>query len=231
MKALIFAAGRGERMAELTRSKPKPLLEIAGKPLIDYTVVGLKAAGFSELIVNLAYLGEQIKDYLGNGSRFGVRISYSEEPYPLETGGAISRALPLLGDKPFLVVNADVWTDYPFQNLLDYPFGQLGPDELGHLVMIPNPSHVPEGDFYLNESSLLQSESSTGAEARLTYSGIAVLHPRLVAEYPERREKFPLGEVFRKAIASGQLSGEVFRGQWRDIGTPERLLELQRHMQ
>lgn len=224
MKALIFAAGRGERMAELTREIPKPLLEVAGHPLIYYSVGHLAAAGITELVVNLAYLGEQIKEYLGNGSRFGVGIRYSEEPYPLETGGAISRALPLLGDDPFLVVNADVWTDFPFQHLLDYQFGA---DELGHLVMIPNPVHVPEGDFYLNESSLLQSEKGSNSQPRLTYSGIGLLHPKLVAEYPGRREKFPLGEVFRRAIAKGQLSGEVFAGQWRDIGTPERLLELQ----
>lgn len=221
---MIFAAGRGERMAELTRTKPKPLLEVAGKPLIDYTVRNLRDAGICDLVVNVAYLGEQIQEYLGDGSRFGVQIVYSEEAYPLETGGAISRALPLLGEQPFLIVNADVWTDYPFQHLLDYQFSS---DELGHLVMIPNPPHVPTGDFYLNESCLLQSEGSNVAQTRFTYSGIALLHPALVAQYPERREKFPLGEVFRAAIKNGQLSGEVFRGQWRDIGTPERLKELQ----
>lgn len=224
MRAMIFAAGRGERMGELTREKPKPLLEVAGQPLIDYTVRALQAAGVEDLVVNIAYLGGQIQRYLADGSRFGLRISYSEEPYPLETGGAIFRALPMLGEEPFLVVNADLWTDYPFRRLLEY---QLEPGDLGHLVMIPNPSHVPAGDFYLNESRRLQSEASEAVQARLTYSGIAVLDPALVADYPERREKFPLGEVFRRAIANGQLSGEVFRGEWQDVGTPERLRALQ----
>jgi N-acetyl-alpha-D-muramate 1-phosphate uridylyltransferase len=231
MKAMIFAAGRGERMAELTRTTPKPLLEVAGKPLIDYTVRRLQAAGIHDLVINVAYLGEQIQQYLGDGKSFGVRIVYSEEPCPLETGGAIARVLPLLGEAPFLVVNADVWTDYPFGRLRDY---RLGPRELGHLVMVPNPPHLPAGDFYLNDACLLQSEEQNAGQTQLaprfTYSGIALLRPALVANYPERQEKFPLGQVFRSAMQGGQLSGEIFRGEWRDIGTPERLSELRREM-
>ncbi|MCW8194455.1 nucleotidyltransferase family protein [Proteobacteria bacterium 005FR1] len=224
MKALIFAAGRGERMAELTRHTPKPLLVAGGKPLIQYTVERLRAGGVTELLVNIAYLGEQIRDFLGDGERFGVNVIYSQEPYPLETGGAILRALPLLGDAPFITVNADVWTDFDFTQLHRR---RPEPDELGHLVMVPNPAHVPGGDFYLNESGRLQSDNEAASAVRLTYSGIAVLHPQLVASYPKRREIFPLAEAFRWAMAAGRLNGEVFTGQWRDIGTPQRLRELE----
>jgi MurNAc alpha-1-phosphate uridylyltransferase len=224
MKAMIFAAGRGERMAELTRNTPKPLLTVAGKPLIHYTVEHLRAAEITDIVVNIAYLGEQIRDYLGNGDSLGVKISYSEEPCPLETGGAILRALPLLGTKPFVTVNADVWTDYDFTRLRSR---SLKAGELGHLVMVPNPPHVPEGNFSLNESGLLQSDNEAVGASRFTYGGIAVLDPALVADYPKRREIFPLAEAFRWAIAAGRLSGEVFAGQWRDIGTPERLQELE----
>lgn len=229
---MIFAAGRGERMGELTRHRPKPLLEVAGQPLIRYTVQRLQAAGIRDLVVNIAYLGEQIRDHLGDGRALGVEIVYSEEPYPLETGGAIARALPLLGDEPFVVINADVWTDYPVGRLLDR---KPVPGELGHLVMVPNPPQLPTGDFYLNEAGLLQSENNGASERftsrqRFTYSGIGLFHPELVADYPERREAFPLGEVFRAAMASRALSGEVYYGEWRDIGTPERLRELERQL-
>ncbi|MEX1032840.1 MAG: nucleotidyltransferase family protein [Cellvibrionaceae bacterium] len=227
MKAMIFAAGRGERMAELTRATPKPLLKVAGKPLIDYTVRRLQQAGIREMVINVAYLGEQIQQYLGDGSRLGVAIVYSREPYPLETGGAIGHALELLGEAPFVVVNADIWTDYPFEKLLNHQFDA---GKLGHLVMVPNPSQLPTGDFYLNEALLLQPERDNVARDSFTYSGIALLHPRLVAEYSRRREKFPLVEAFREAMQDQRLSGEVYRGQWRDIGTPERLRQLQQEV-
>lgn len=221
---MIFAAGRGERMTELTRDTPKPLLKVGGKPLIQYTVERLQAGGITDLVVNIAYLGEQIREFLGDGKRFGASIVYSEEPYPLETGGAILRALPLLGEAPFITVNADVWTDFDFSQLSRR--GLLA-DELGHLVMVPNPPHVPAGDFYLNESRHLQSESEAAGATRQTYSGMAVLHPELVASYPKRREIFPLAEAFRWAMAAERLSGETFDGEWRDIGTPRRLQELE----
>jgi MurNAc alpha-1-phosphate uridylyltransferase len=223
MKAMIFAAGRGERMGELTRSTPKPLLQVAGKPLIQYAVERLREAGIVELLVNVAYLGDQIRDYLGKGDHLGVDIVYSEEPYPLETGGAILRALPLLGSEPFVTVNADVWTDYDFSRLRQR---RLTGGQLGHLVMVPNPAHVPAGDFYLNESGQLQSDNQPVGTSRFTYSGMALLDPALVADYPARREIFPLAEAFRAAIAQDRLGGELFAGQWRDIGTPERLMEL-----
>ncbi|MGQ9426244.1 N-acetylmuramate alpha-1-phosphate uridylyltransferase MurU [Gilvimarinus sp. F26214L] len=224
MKAMIFAAGRGERMAELTRDTPKPMLRAGGLPLIHYTVERLAAAGVREIVVNIAYLGEQIRRYLGDGDKFGVHIVFSEEPFPLETGGAILHALPLLGDAPFLVVNADVWCDYDFASLLNH---SLRPAELGRLLMVPNPSHVPEGDFFLNEAGWLQSEPENPDQQRLTYSGISLLRPSLVSDYPQQRQVFPLGEAFRAAIRDGRLGGEIYRGQWRDIGTPERLTELQ----
>lgn len=222
MKVMIFAAGRGKRMAELTASTPKPMLEAAGRPLISYTIQKLKAAGYTELVINLAYLGDQIRGYLGDGSAFGVSISYSVEPYALETGGGILRALPLLGDEPFLVVNADVWTDYPFEQLRD----RLQPDKSGHLVMVPNPHYQADGDFFLDEACVLHDEIPANGGQRFTYSGISVLHPRLLSEYPHRRDRFPLAEVLRAAMTQGALSGELYQGQWRDIGTPQRLAEL-----
>lgn len=222
MKAMIFAAGRGKRMAELTDSTPKPMLHAGGRPLISYTVEKLQSAGFRDLVINLAYLGDQIQNYLGDGSAFGVNISYSVEPYALETGGGILRALPMLGEEPFLVVNADVWTDYPFQQLRN----ELSTDKLGHLVMVEKPPYQPEGDFYLDKACVLHNEMPQDGGQRLTYSGISVLHPRLLSEYPARRERFPLAEVLRAAMAKGWLTGEIYPGQWRDIGTPDRLAEL-----
>lgn len=226
MKVMIFAAGRGKRMAELTDSTPKPMLQAGGRPLISYTVGRLRAAGFNDLVINLAYRGEQIRQYLGDGSAFDVHIRYSEEPQALETGGGIQRALSLLGDEPFLVVNADVWTDYPFQALRDKPHN----GKLGHLVMVENPDYQPTGDFYLDEARVLHNEMPAAGGQRLTYSGISVLHPRLIADYPQRRERFPLVEVLRAAMDQGQLSGERYEGEWRDIGTPERLAELDKKL-
>lgn len=227
MKVMIFAAGRGKRMAELTASTPKPMLQAAGRPLISYTVQKLRAAGFQDLVINLAYLGDQIRGYLGDGSAFGVSISYSVEPYALETGGGILRALPLLGDEPFLVVNADVWTDYPFAQLRE----KLTADRDGHLVMVPNPDYQSDGDFFLDQACVLHNAMPASGGERLTYSGIAVLHPRLLRDYPQRRERFPLAEVLRAAMAREALTGELYRGEWRDIGTPRRLAALEEMLQ
>lgn len=226
MKVMIFAAGRGKRMAELTNSTPKPMLRAGGRPLISYTVEKLRDAGFRDLVVNLAYLGEQIQQYLGDGSAFDVHIRYSVEAEALETGGGIVRALPLLGDEPFLVVNADVWTDYPFQQLRDKP--QSG--KQGHLVMVSNPEYQPAGDFYLDEACVLHNELPPNGGECLTYSGVSVLQPHLLATYPQRRERFPLVEVLRAAMAEGLISGERYDGEWRDIGTPERLADLDKKL-
>lgn len=227
MKAMILAAGLGKRMRPLTNHTPKPLLPVAGKPLIQYHIERLRRAGVTELLVNLAYLGEKIREFLGDGRLLGVTVSYSAEPFPLETGGAIAAALPWLGEEPFILVNGDVWTDYPFERLLAAPLA----DQIdGHLVLVDNPDFNPGGDFSLDADGGLREGFECAAET-YTYSGIALLRPALVGDYPERRQKFPLLEVFRHSIGQRRLAGEVFRGDWRDIGTPERLARLDREVQ
>lgn len=210
MRAMILAAGRGERMGELTARQPKPLLELAGKALIEHTIARLYAGGVRELVVNLAYRGEQIRERLGDGARYGVSIVYSQEPDgALDTGGGIAAALDLLGPGPFVVVNSDVMSDFDFT--------RLGPPAgLAHLVMVPNPPHHPDGDFFLNEDRL----STTGGVAA-TYSGIGVYTPRLFAG--QSRKRFPLAPLLREAIAAGEVSACLFEGLWIDVGTPARL--------
>jgi len=225
MKAMILAAGLGKRMRPLTDKLPKPLLPLAGKPLIVYHLERLRAQGIVEFVINVAYLGEMIQAALGDGSSLGVSIRYSDEVEPLETGGAILQALPLLGDTPFLLVNADVWTDYPFQQLILSP---LDEGCLGRLVLVPNPAHNHHGDFAL-EGECLLSASARDAGG-LTFSGLSLLRPQLVDQYARRRPCFPLREVFDDAIAQGRLCGELYNGQWWDIGTPERLQALDRSL-
>ena len=217
MKAMILAAGKGERMRPLTLSTPKPLVPVAGVPLIVYHLRALAAAGFTEVVINHAWLGQQIEDYLGDGSRYGLSICYSPEGEPLETGGGIFRALPLLGDQPFLVVNGDIWTDYAFATL---PRALSG---LAHLVLVDNPEHNAEGDFVLNGSAV---GSNQGAQPRLTYSGIAVLHPQLFSG--QAGGAFKLAPLLRLAMDKGQVSGEYFSGHWIDVGTHERLADVER---
>lgn len=211
MKAMILAAGKGERMRPLTLHTPKPLLPVAGKPLIEYHIERLVAAGCRELVINHAWLGEQIEQALGDGSRWGVSIQYSAETEPLETGGGIRRALPLLGDEPFILVNGDVWTDYDFSVLPR----QL--DGLAHLVLVNNPEHHPQGDFLLQDDRVL----TEGQGQRLTYSGIAVLSPQLLADCEQGA--FKLAPLLRVAMTAGAVSGEHYGGRWLDVGTPERL--------
>lgn len=213
MKAFVLAAGRGERMRPLTDRQPKPLLPVAGKPLIEWHLEKLAAAGVREVVVNLGWLGAQIPAALGDGSRLGLRLSYSDEGWPaLETGGGIFRALPLLGEAPFLLVNGDVWTDYDFAPLLAR--GLVG-TELAHLLLVPNPPQHPRGDFSLCEGQVGE------AEPRFTYSGIALLHPQLFEGCADGA--FPLAPLLRRAMAQGRVSGALYPGQWSDIGTPERL--------
>jgi MurNAc alpha-1-phosphate uridylyltransferase len=216
MKAMILAAGKGERMRPLTLTTPKPLIRAAGVPLIEYHVRALATAGFTEIVINHAWLGQQIEDYLGDGSQFGVNIQYSPEGEPLETGGGIFRALPLLGDEPFLVVNGDIWTDYDFSALRQTIAG------LAHLVMVDNPEHHTSGDFTLIDAQV--QDRAPGSPA-LTYSGIAVLHPQLFAGCTAGA--FKLAPLLRKAMADGQVSGEHLQGQWVDVGTHERLAEVE----
>ncbi len=217
MKAMILAAGKGERLRPLTLHTPKPLVQAGGRPLIEYHIRALAKAGFTELVINHAWLGEQIEAYLGAGDQFGVSIRYSAEGEPLETGGGIHRALPLLGDQPFAVVNGDIWTDYDFAAL------RLPPERLAHLVLVDNPAHHPAGDFALAEGNIVEGEASS---AKLTYSGIAVLHPRLFADCTAGA--FKLAPLLRRAIAAGQVSGEHHSGRWVDVGTHERLAEVER---
>ncbi len=211
MKAMILAAGRGDRMRPLTDTVPKPLLKAAGKPLIQYTIEKLVAAGFTELVINVAYLGEQIIQTLGDGSQFGASILYSREAEALETAGGIIQALPLLGCEPFLVVNSDVACDFPLETLKQSPKG------LAHLVFMPNPEHHPNGDFSLDAQGVVHLDG----ENKFTFSGIGIYKPELFAGIPEGKLK--LRPVLEKAITQGVISGENFSGFWMDIGTVERL--------
>ena len=216
MKAMILAAGKGERMRPLTLTTPKPLVRAGGVPLIEYHLRALAAAGFTEIVINHAWLGQQIEDYLGDGLRYGVSIQYSAEGEPLETGGGIFRALPLLGDEAFVVVNGDIWTDYDF-SLLHQPI--VG---LAHLVLAENPAHHPSGDFQLMDGRVRDGQPGT---TNLTYSGIAVLHPQLFEGCSTGA--FKLAPLLRNAMAAGQVSGERLNGQWVDVGTHERLAEAE----
>ena len=221
MKAMILAAGLGQRMRPLTDHLPKPLLEVGGKPLLQYHLEALQIAGVKNVIINLAYLGEKIRAFVGDGSRFGLQVDYSVEPEPLETGGALLKALPLLGTEPFLLINGDVWSEFSLASLIHR---KLSPSQLGHLVLVPNPDFHPAGDFALADNGFLINDINT---ARYTFAGISLLSPEIIRSYPDARDKFPLGEVLRYGINQKKLTGEVFAGRWSDVGTPERLLALQ----
>jgi N-acetyl-alpha-D-muramate 1-phosphate uridylyltransferase len=215
MKAMLLAAGRGERMRPLTDRLPKPLLEVAGKPLIEWHLERLAQADIREVVINLSWLGELIADALGDGSRYGLAIKYSREPWPpLETGGGLVQALPMLGEGPFLLVNGDVFTDIDFGGL------QIARNDLAQLVLVPNPAHHPQGDFWLDEHGRV---SHSGAQ-RLTYSGIAVLRPEFFAGAVPGR--FPLLPWLLRALDAGRLGAQRHDGVWLDIGTPERLAHL-----
>ena len=219
MKAMILAAGRGERMRPLTDHTPKPLLKAAGKPLIEYTIEALLKAGITDIIINLAYLGKQIQDYLGDGSQYQVNISYSDEGETgLETAGGIKKALPLLGDSHFLVVNGDISYDFPLQGLINKEV------DLAHLILVNNPEHHPAGDFALNSESTLTPEGTP----KYTYSGIGLYHPDLFANI--KHGKSALAPLLRNAIHEQRVTGELHQGFWMDIGTPERLDELSAYM-
>ncbi|MCG8292455.1 MULTISPECIES: N-acetylmuramate alpha-1-phosphate uridylyltransferase MurU [Pseudomonas] len=217
MKAMILAAGKGERMRPLTLHTPKPLVPAAGKPLIEYHLEALARAGITDVVINHAWLGQQIEDHLGDGSRFGLNIRYSPEGEPLETGGGIFKALPLLGDAPFLLVNGDIWTDYDFRSL-NAPLSGLA-----HLVLVENPGHHGRGDFRLQDGQVVDGDDSPGT---LTFSGISVLDPALFEGC--QAGAFKLAPLLRKAMADGQVSGEHFSGQWVDVGTLERLADVER---
>ena len=220
MRAMILAAGRGERMRPLTDHVPKPLLAVAGVTLIEHAIAHLARAGVQDLVINLGYRGAQIREHLGDGTAHGVRIRYSDEgDPPLETGGGVFRALDLLGDAPFLLVNSDVYADYDFAPLAARA-RNFGTHDLAHLVLVPNPAHRPDGDFGL-DNGRARNDGAT----RLTYSGIAILRPELFINCEDGR--FALAPLLRQAAACNELSGERHDGLWSDVGTPERLAALQ----
>ena len=227
MKAMILAAGLGQRMRPLTDHLPKPLLPVGGTPLLQYHFERIRAAGISQVIINLAYLGEKIREFAGDGNRFGLEIIYSEEPEPLETAGAILNAMHLLGDKPFLLINGDVWCDFNLGTFSQHP---LTSRHSGHLLLVDNPDFHPQGDFALNDDGLLLPDPEKKYPHRYTFAGVSLLRPQLVDYYPLKRTKFPLVEVLRDAIDKGQLTGAIHTGQWSDIGTPERLQALEQQL-
>ncbi len=217
---MILAAGRGERLRPLTDAMPKALVPAGGKPLIAWHLERLAASGCREAVINVSHLGGQIEERIGEGARFGLRIAYSREAEPLETAGGIAQARPLLGEAPFLLVNADVYCEFDFGRLLGLRLGE----RLAHLVLVPNPAHRAGGDFTLDEGMI-----GNGSGARYTYAGIAVMSPALVAGV-EAGEKAPLAPLLRAAADRRLISAEVHRGVWQDVGTRERLAELEAHL-
>ena len=231
MKALIFAAGLGERMRPLTTHTPKPLLQVGGKPLIAWHLEKLAALGIREVVINTSWLAAQFPHTLGDGAQWGLHLHYAYEgDTPLETGGGMWNALPLLGDAPFVLVNGDVWTDYDFAKLPQEPAG------LAHLVMVSRPPQAAHGDFALDAEGRLHADG----EHRLTYSGIGLYRPQLLAHWRNTlpdpatangKPKFPLAPILRAHMAHGHITGEHHQGGWTDVGTPERLAQLQAALQ
>ena len=217
MKVMLLAAGRGERLRPLTERIPKPLVEVAGKPLIVWHLERLAAGGFREIVINVSHLAETIIERLGDGRRFGVTIRYSSEGEPLETAGGIAQALPHLGAPAFLLVNSDIYCEVDFAAFAKAPLA----GRLAHLVLVPNPPHRPQGDFSLAARSV----GNTG-EPRYTYAGVAVLSPQLLSGV-RQGEKVPLAPLLRQAADRGMISGELYTGLWQDVGTLERLRELE----
>lgn len=215
MRAMILAAGLGTRMRPLTDHTPKPLLEVGGRPLIAWHLDNLRLAGFAEVVINAAHLGEKLMTAVGDGERFGLRIFWSRETEPLETAGGIIQALPLLGDSPFLLVNGDIWLRYDFSRLSELPAS----GDLAHLVLVSNPEHNPRGDFALNAGRV-----DVDGDEKWTFAGLSVLSPELFAGLPEGKRA--LAPLLREAMALGKVSGELQQGPWVDVGTPERLAWL-----
>lgn len=222
MKAMILAAGRGERMRPATDRVPKPLLPVAGKPLIVWLIERLVQAGINEIVVNVSHLGALIEDALRDGAAFGARIAYSREAEALETAGGIAGALPLLGNAPFLVVNGDIYTDFDFRRLGAPAQALASHGTLAYLVLVDNPPHHPAGDFSLEDGYVAHQ-----GRMRFTFSGIGVYHPQLFAPLV-RGSKHQLATLLRAPIAARSVRGERYRGTWVDVGTPERLADLER---
>ena len=226
MKAMLLAAGEGRRMKPLTDVRPKPLLTVAGRPLIEHHIVRLRDAGVTDIVVNVSYLGQQLVEFLGDGSRWGVELTVSDGTAPWETAGGVVQALPSLGDQSFLLVNGDIYTDFPFATLRRVSLIAGG----GYLVLVANPDHHPEGDFCLHEHRLdfIEDNASVsepaGSIQSMTYSGIGLYDPQLFAA--EAPGKILLRPLLDRAVAGALLQGELYRGVWEDIGTPERLASI-----
>ncbi len=230
MKAMILAAGRGNRMHPLTDHLPKPLLKINDKSLIEYHIENLVAAGINDLIINHAWLGHKIEEQLGNGSRYGASIYYSKEEQALETAGGIQKVLPLFDDQPFIVINGDIFTDYPISQLMTSsrylsPFSE-DDSILAHLILVNNPPHNHEGDFYCDGQRVYHKyDNDKNTLQKYTFSGMACYHPDFF--YDLKAGKQALAPLFHDTMEKQQVSGEVYSGHWCDIGTPQRLKEIQ----
>ena len=225
MKAMILAAGYGKRLRPLTDKTPKPMIPVAGKPLLQHHIERLAAMGITEVVINICWLADQIENFFGDGSNFGVHIIWSKEPQPLETGGGILKALPLLGDAPFLLINGDIWTDFPLPTVTDI---SLEDDQSAWLLLVNNPQHNPAGDFGLQEDLI-----SYQPNLKYTFSGISLLKPALFADYAKNSMDascFPLRDVLRPAIESKRIIGSLYRGHWCDVGTIERYNQLNQHL-
>ena len=215
MKVMILAAGRGKRMGNLTQNCPKPLLKVKGKTLIDWHLIKLSEAGFKDVVINVAYLAKEIIDFVGDGSNWKLNISISEEEKALETAGGIKEAINYLGDEPFAVINADIFSDFNYKNLKNR---SLENNRIGHLILVNNPEHNLKGDFGIMDDGILTMNS----ESPLTFSGIAIYDPKFFSELTEGN-KIKLAPILEIAINKNCIQGELFEGLWSDVGTPERL--------
>lgn len=236
MKAMILAAGLGTRMRPLTLETPKPLLAVGGKPLIVWHIEALKKAGVTDLVINAAWLADKLMAALGDGRQFGVNIQWSREEEALETAGGIIKALPLLGEKPFILVNGDVWTRCDMQQLVQHDLGDGLEADLAHLLLVENPPQHPTGDFVLSKQRVYSEFSEPNADSslessaeKLTFSGLSVLSPKLFQGLPEG--KTPLAPILRRAMNEGRVSGAKLSSIWVDVGTPERLSQLDHQIQ
>ena len=226
IRAMILAAGRGERMRPLTDHTPKPLLSVGGKPLIVWHIERLRASGFRELVINHAHLGHRLEEALGDGTAFGVRIAWSPEASALETAGGIRHALPLLGDAPFVVVNGDVFCDADFAALRSAAERLRADGPLAHLLLVDNPEHHPEGDFHLDSDGLVHADG----QPRLTFSGLGAYHPALFTDLADNTPA-KLAPLLRAAMNAGKVGGRHHAGRWIDVGTPRRLADLDCELQ
>ena len=217
MKAMILAAGYGKRLQPLTNKIPKPMLPLAGKPLLQRHIEHLASIGITDIIINTSWLAEKIEDYFADGSSYAVNITWSRETKPLETGGGINKALPFLGEEPFLLINGDIWTDFSFSSITNY---RLSANQAAWLLLVENPDHNPKGDFGITDNMV-----SYKPRTRFTFSGISLIRPKLIKDYVKNHPEepwFALRDVLRPAIEQQTVAGTIYSGGWCDVGTPER---------